>query len=196
MDMKKFGKQVATHLGGNFFVDGKRSVGAGSVVLGCNTEDAQFAIFLSHDESKKKIFVRGGWPKAVDDAEFPYSFERPDLSIGVSELRSADAVAREIERRFLPDYRATFKVGAARRDQHNEYIRRRDAYIQIFEELLRGKRRDPKSEIVDGGPRVGEELGYVNNFMVMGDSVQFELRSVPVPVAVRILKEWLKDWPE
>ncbi len=146
------------------------------VGLTSHNEDSQFQIEIRHDVKEKTIVVTGAKAKATDGAEYPHSFDCTNPRIRMTDRSDALRIAKEINRRFLADYRAEFTRGIMRRDEHNEYVAKQAANLAMF-----AKR--------SGGTISGELVNIkgVRRWQVAADTVHLEIGSVPIEMAKHIL---------
>jgi hypothetical protein len=111
--------------------------------------------------------------------------ERSKLpEISVSGERGAQAIAKEIKRRFLPEYLPLLAKAIARRNEANSYEDKTRANLATLAEIA--------------GARVPEERGRTTTYFtggdiqVCGDSITLKLSSLSVEQAKQIL-EMMKE---
>lgn len=142
--------------------------------------------------SAKRLVVTALWPRDVKGTSYnPSSYDlssgrftgAPDITVSLD--KTPDKVAKEIERRFLGTFIVAYAEQTARASEADAYQSRRTSAIQRLAAEAGGKvRGDGDSATVDFS--MGK-AGYVARLQVNGDTVQFELRSVPVDKAIAIL---------
>jgi hypothetical protein len=186
LPMHELAASVALALGDGWIVDGVRN-NERHAILRRPCDDRNFGISLYRDGREKRISISPEWPTAANGSEYPFRSSRPDVSIGVGINREPVAIAREIERRFLPEYRRVFAEGVKGRDEADAYLARQKANLQTFADLLGGSVR---GEVVDVRMGDYDRHGYIHNLQVGGNTVQWDFRSMPVEIALKVFAYW------
>ena len=186
LPMYELAARVARALGDGWTVDRERAFEQ-AAILRHGGEDPHFGLSLYRDIREKRISIRPQWPTAANGSEYPYRSSRPDVSIGVGVNREPAAIAREIERRFLPEYRRVFAEGVKSRDETDAYLERQRINLQVFADLLQGSVRGEQVDVSMGDY---DRYGYIHSLQVGGNSVQWDFRSMPVDIAVKVLAYW------
>ena len=137
---------------------------------------------------KNRIEVQAHYPKGRDGREsFPSAMSDPRAStITVSSTRTPEAIAGEIERRFLPDYKIAFDAQAQRVAGHNSYADKTAESVQQLKATcgaLDWGRNDCDTDITLRLPH-----HHTHTMRVSGDSVRFEYMSVPLSVALKVIE--------
>lgn len=135
--------------------------------------------------NRGKIHVSGSWPVGKGQRwTSPSDVREESPSINVTESRGYEAIAREIKRRFLPEYIRIFTKLV-------EKIERDEAYE---DRKLSAWQRIAKSPLLGGSARDDRQTGYFSLERGYGtarmegdDSVTFELRSMPLEMAQAVL---------
>lgn len=146
--------------------------------------------FEAHD-NKGKLAVNVNWPMQDNRELFPREGDRVS-GINISLSKSPAQIAADIERRLLPAYLAQWDKQLAEVERHNEYEKKRHDAHDLVAQLTGGHViRDPndKTRVNVDWPNSGSyDRGYVANLQISADSMQFEVRSVPISVGINILK--------
>jgi hypothetical protein len=148
--------------------------------------EAELAIRIeTYGARKGRIEISGNFHigrdrQFVDVREWNGS-ERSKLpGISVSGERGAQAIAKEIKRRFLPEYLPLLAKAIARRNESNTYEDKTRANLPMLAEIA--------------GARVPEERGRTTTYFtggdiqVSGDSITLKLSSLSVEQAKQILE--------
>jgi hypothetical protein len=130
----------------------------------------------------ESLFVNIGWrneePKLAISASFnglkehiPYKAKKSH-DIGVSKAKSPATVAREIERRLLPDYRVILGQARERKANHDESERITSELLDQFVDILGGRlyQHDRSNTAHFGDYNNGGKI------QILSDDVQFEIR--------------------
>lgn len=153
-------------------------------------------IFISTGQENGKLHVHGSWPNRDGDAYMsprswgavPYNAGSGECSINVGEERGPEAIARDIQRRFLPTYTATYAACLQKKAEHDEY---RDKLYQ--QALLIAKAAGlPRPERLDSNSDYRLHLdtakhGCYGDVTVYNDSMNLKLSGVSVKKTERIL---------
>lgn len=146
--------------------------------------DPQCVLTFSHDEYRKKIYINGRAPTAVDGQIYGLG----ELSsISVSETRPAKEIAKDTCRRFLTKYLNAYKESKERCEAHNNVAANQE---KLAEEIIAivGGTYDMSCTRVRPG-RLDIEQGYFFRDIYIGDgTVEIDLRSVPAETAKSMLR--------
>lgn len=149
---------------------------------GCNAEirlkDSQAHLFLNHNERVKKLSISGGFQVKTD-----YGTERlyhDSMSIGVSPNKCPKKIARDIQRRLLPDYLIEFEKAL---EQHNAWEVKRKERLETLKSLAEIIGVKPKLE-----PHSDRIYGYGKVREIIACSTIDLKLSVSQEEAVQILK--------
>lgn len=150
-------------------------------------------IWFRFDEqnSKGKVSVHASYPKGMDGREvFPRMEDRAN-GINISYKKTPMQIADDIDRRFMPGYLAAWDKQLAEVNAANAYEMTRQAnYDRLATETGAKVRRDEYDKtrvFVDWPNNRNYDKGYVHGVMVNGGTMQFEVRSVPMDKAIKIL---------
>lgn len=148
---------------------------------------------------KTRISVSGVYPTEVDtrgrmqhygnDAK---KYDESWPSISVSGMRTAEAIARDIQNRLLPDVENLLARAKQRRTAHREYLDREDAHTTAFDKMTPGivkmvpssSSRGPSFDIKTSKDYSGPH--GTANIDSDGD-VTLELRNIPPKIAAQML---------
>jgi hypothetical protein len=126
---------------------------------------------------------KGNDGKAID---LPHGLAVPSIKVGAD--RTAEAIARDVERRLLGDLEAAHGVMLARLADHNAYLAQQNGARAAL--LASGYFRE--RGVYNGEPGIdavkpaGAE-GYAHGERLIGDSVYFELRGLTAQQAVDVM---------
>jgi hypothetical protein len=136
--------------------------------------------------NRGKVHVSGHWPQGGDNMPYvsPRDVREESPSINVSYAKGYPAIARDIERRFLPNYRRIFALCLASIDAHNSYEARKLANWQRVA-AAKCLKQDYRHDQQRASINLPNSYGDVH--MESADSVHLNMRSVPVDLAVAIL---------
>lgn len=135
----------------------------------------------TYGSNKGKAHVFGIYPSGPSGSVSIYGIERP--SINVSLERTVEAIAKDIERRFLPDYREYLGKVRERVKSDTDY---RSLTESNFEKVM-GRKRNDNEKNGSGAGWLGSEFDCSGEVQVNGDSVTMTLRSVTPDQAAAIL---------
>lgn len=134
-------------------------------------------ICLHYDEWKKRIEVSGSdWPTSLG-----YNDSAP--SIGVSASREGDAIARDIERRFLPSFNELWDKLKEKAEQEKQDKAGQEKTLAALAELTGGK---VSGESVRLRNRVIDRLDVNYNGTTV--TIKMGYCNTPVEKAVKIVK--------
>lgn len=182
---RAIGAEVAQALGEGWSIN-NNSESWGANLIGPNDEDI-FIRLETYGAKKGRLTISGNYPGTHEQQR---RVERH--RIGVSADRSATAIAREIERRLLPDYReslATVRMIIAL-DEHYDAIRQEVG--QEFATLLGTSFRAPQNEVTY--PLSREGYGSIK-LSHSGATADVELRGLPIDVVRAVVKTLADAYP-
>jgi len=185
--MNDFGAKVAkclTHTQSrNFKVEPltENSFDHGVVILQ-EGGDPQFGIYIRHNDRDHKFIVYPHWAKTTDGTELPYSSQRPDLTIKMTDKKTASVVANDINKRFLPGYIEHFEKAAKLRDQHDSYRNEKNGMAAGFAAMLNGGRQKENSF-----SNYTQKGAYVDHGECHTDDVELKLRGLTADQTREIL---------
>ena len=140
-------QQVAEHLPGEWTVEGFPSDwGRGGAYLHDSNNQATLIIGESQDyadRNKNKISISGDYPRDRDGR----MSEARRFSIKVSGDKSAELIARDVERRLLPDYLPVLRSVLATLSSRDAYEDKTTRIAQSIADLVHVK-RDPREATV------------------------------------------------
>lgn len=146
------------------------------------------AIGLSY--SKGRITISGYWPQRTKELGSPWmspsDVRESSPSITVSSEKSPAKIAQDILRRFLPEYQRIHGLLVARRDADANYKNNQQANLENLigqgHPLFRQAHNNERSTFSMSGD------GYGHLQMSGEHTVTFELRSLPMPLALAIVR--------
>lgn len=153
-------------------------------------EGPSFSVLFDRHGSAGKLQVWPHWPKdATGHENWPRQDDRPS-AVNISSSKPAEQIARDIERRFLPAYLEAWDKQLAQVNERNAYNERKLANIdRIAKEtgaVVERRQHDKENARLDW--HFGNfDKGYVTNAQVSADTMQFEVRSVPIDIGIKIL---------
>ncbi len=159
-------------------------------IEGCRLVNGPYKIDLRIDRGK--VEVSGYWPQAPNNGPTtsPRDVHETGPEISCSLSRGPEAIARDITRRFLPEYVRIFAKCQERIDAHVAYESRKAAnwaklclaspVVQTWRGSM--QREDPRGDLLLG------EVGYGRVQMYGDTTVKFELTGISVDQAIVILK--------
>lgn len=154
------------------------------------------------DTHRARLQISPLWPRDESNSIYPYETrDKPRIgTVSVSPEKSAGTIARDIQRRILPEYAVQYKEGVKQLAEHNAYL---NGQTELWQRLcnlcgdtygLEHRRKFyvyPKKEQFGG-----MDKGYINNVRIDGpDSVKIELCSMSAKKAEAVLT-LLKEWKE
>ena len=154
-------------------------------------------LWISHNryQSPGRISISGCWPRsriAGDNSQFTPRecnghLEAPGITVDAN--KSPEQIKRDIERRFLPDYRAVLAKCIERRDTHDAYINGCNATAQTIAQACGQRpqadgydRNSPRQSVVD---LPGDFSG---RFECSNGDASLTVRSLSVERAVELAK--------
>lgn len=151
-------------------------------------------IWISYDSHKHRFTISGRWPcSKIDNSTFTPSGlwnPKPDSpSIGVDADKSAEQIAKDIARRFLPAYRQVLKRCQEARDNHDSYIRNSNNLARDIAGILGAKAR---GNYGNKGPEQRHIYADGIEVETSADSASFKIRSLSAEKA-RQLAAFLKN---
>ena len=160
------------------------------------------AISLSRGRGsdRGKIHISGYWPVKGEGGHrwtSPHDVRESSPDIGVSESRGYEAIAREIQRRFLPEYLRIYTKIEAKITEELIYESRKargwqglvDAGLVVNPRERNGEQAGDLrigSKDADGG--YNYDKGYGDIRMTSADTVEIHLRSLPLETAEHVLE--------
>lgn len=146
--------------------------------------------------------VSGYWPQRANNGSYyvPSDVHEESPSINVSTSKTHEQIARDITKRFLPEYLRIFAKIQDKVAVENDYATRRaknweriagwvDTYSASHLQE-QGKIRIKSN--ADGSKNYDAGYGDIN--MESADSVKIELRSLPIETALAVLELLQKGW--
>ena len=128
-----------------------------------------------------RLVISGEYPRC-DDMSMPRVAKNCEITVG--RMRLPDVVAKDIRHRLLPDYQTALDAVRDAYDDAALALSRRTALSKrLGGHLPEHLQSESRTVIITniGDVRVDARLGY------RGDSVHFELSSVPAELAVKIM---------
>ncbi len=152
---------------------------------------------ITYGADRGKIRIHGSWPQQAEHGPVVSPSQVGEDSPGIKATLSKgyEAIAKDIKRRFLPEYLRIWAKCQAKADQTNAY-ESKQAYnwARLGElEIVKPYRNGTQQGDVRLGTKKDEDSynydrGYGTINMESADSVKIELRSVPIDRAIAILK--------
>ena len=178
-ELQALTKEIAGHLGGPWVYGGQGTYSWQAKIVQSN--DAEICIKATGVSDYRRLFVAGIYP----GNHLPFGTEHPRITVAVS--RGAEAIAKDIERRFLPQYLPLFEQNMQAKADDEEFRRKETAARDSLAEALDG-------EIVfDHSIRFAGPDNSYGTMTVGGDTVTVELRSLGVESAKRLAHFLLID---
>jgi hypothetical protein len=148
-------------------------------------DDRKFGLHTSgyRFQMGDRLEISGSYARKDTGYGFISSYDHPP-SIGVTSSRPPKALARDIQRRFLPEFHRFHELAMERKRQHEEYEANQEKAAQVIAEAFEGEIRNDNSgvrfsRILNDGP-----WGHID---VSGNgTVMIEIRDLPVDLAVQI----------
>lgn len=182
-EIVELAKKIADHLGDNW----------------THREQDEFShvIYLDHADGSGmtmrlyngRLSISGQYPSSVTDGDnvlhfYPHSSE-DRVNITVSPDRSAEAIAKDIQRRFLPGYWAVYLEMVAQKQRQLDFIEQREV---ILKELGRALGIAPrKGEIKFPYHGAHQPHGTIKISLYQDiATVHFDVSGVPVETALEI----------
>jgi hypothetical protein len=134
----------------------------------------------------ERLTVSGDWPRTKEGCQYAATTYQGESnpSINVRSSRKSGEIAREIKRRFLPDFRTRWQQVAHRVKEIDTYTDNRQANRKRIAALIEGADLDASG--------TGSELVWApspyNQIQVSGDSVRIELYSIPLGLAEQVIE--------
>lgn len=153
-------------------------------------------IFIATSRERGKLHIHGDWPTDGNTYMSPRSWgavpydENGDVSINVSEVRGPEEIARDILRRFLPQYREIYAKCCQRKAENAAYRDRLYVQAQAITKAAGlpapGRLENSNSEYRLHLGNVTEQ-GWYGTVQVYDKSINLDLRGVTVANAEKIL---------
>jgi len=138
-----------------------------SLQLGRNFREADRAV------------VRGNLPKANDGKTRPYGESGPTITVGVN--RSGEAVAKDIQRRLMPDYDKVWAKGMQWVMEANAFDAAQETNVKMLAGILGAEVR-----------KNGEFYRYTKQYTVSGrvgdKEASLDIHNIPLDKAKAILQ--------
>jgi hypothetical protein len=195
-NLKTLYRAVASHLSGWAAFSESRN---GNETLGIrNTTISGMGVHLKIEDgaNRGKVLVTGEWPQDGPNGAYmpPSSVQENSPSIRVALARGPEAIAKEITKRFLPDYIRIWHLCKGKLDNNLAYEKRKlDNWARIAKKVYQPHERngEPRASIrvgpsnVRGGRNL--DLGYGDIYMESENSVRLDIWSLPVSIALAVL---------
>lgn len=145
--------------------------------------DTEAAFYVGYDAHHHRFEISGVYPQSrVDGSQFyPSQLYSPQVSspsITVNADKSPEQIAKDIARRFLPDYRAVLARCLEARDNHDSYIRNSNSLAKELADIL-GEKPSGRSEAERQHIHLSSlKKNFYGDFHVSGDSISVDLRSL------------------
>jgi hypothetical protein len=148
------------------------------------------------EPNKGKLHIWGHWPlPGADNRSLtPRDVREDSPAVNVSKEKTPEQIARDISRRFLPEYIRIWDKLAAHKAEGEAYDNRRAANWQRITDsglVIPHRREDAQSAEVrikgnNGG--FNYDAGYGDIAMSSEDGVTLKLQSLPIDTALRVLR--------
>lgn len=148
-----------------------------------------FFIRLLMYSNKWKLRVTGVYPESSDGNPYFYSTmiiksgEAPAINMAI--YKSAEQMAYDIHKRFLPDYRKVLAKCLERKAQYEEHEQHLAQLMDLLEAA--GFEVNRKGKYFDFKDQLNFDKGYLGRTQINANSITFELSSVPADKALKIL---------
>lgn len=162
---------------------------------------AEMRISISLDgynwEQSKKVKISGVYPRYRSTQYVTSGMELPRIGCSIS--RGAEAIAKDIKRRFLPQYQEALKTAQEKIERYtvinDARWRKADDFIEIVDG--RASRQTVGSHLLNV-PEVSFDLPhrYSRGRAKFSDDVNLELHSIPVDLAMQVgvlVMEYFKE---
>ncbi len=145
--------------------------------------------------------VSGYWPQRANNGSYyvPSDVREESPSINVSVAKTHEQIARDITKRFLPEYVRIFAKIQDKVSAENDYATRRARnwarvadWVDTYNAPHLAEQGKVRIKGADG--KTNFDLGYGDVNMESADSVKIELRSLPIETALAVLKLLQKRW--
>lgn len=187
--MNRLGRDVAAALGTTWHaVERTDDISSNRVKLACPPCGKEFGLTIRYDKRDMRFHVYPTWPHAeTDRTEFPHYSQRPDLDISITVKKDPYQIARDIRRRFLPEYVAAYNKAVAQAEAHDAWMQTKRSTAETVAAAAGGSVRDGDGSTVD--TRMGKQ-SYIRTIQVNSDTVEIDFRNVPADLAVKLLTLW------
>lgn len=161
-------------------------------------------IYIRYDEYKNRLSIHGSWPQTKlqgTRSNGPVFAPRDCLrgtevnvysEITVDADKAPDLIARDIARRFLPNYITMFKRCQETRDQHEAYVNGTNVLAEQIAIALGkksragyGNREGSQKNLVDLNDVIEGVYGDVET---SDNTASFKIRALPADKAVKLAK--------
>lgn len=138
--------------------------------------------YSSEKRNGLRLVVAGLFPKT---ARGEYIKPDTDHSITIAADRNPEAVAKDIERRLLPDYRVTLQKVIETKTYQDDYNQKQESNTLEAAKLL-GVTLTPEG-IEAGALSLSVKGGY-GDARIYADAIRFDRLSLPIAVALQVLE--------
>lgn len=142
------------------------------------------SISFFYDVRKKRVEINPVWLRGEHNEILPYR-ERCD-SITVSAEKPAEKIAKDIQRRLLPDYDAAFERGRVEKESQDRSSKSRNETIAKVEAILETKKSTHSDNTVHAYHRANSS-SVDCRVSYDGSSVELKFSSVSKEIALKIL---------
>jgi hypothetical protein len=140
-------------------------------------------IYFGNREKVGTLHIYGEYPRDKRGQDcVPYSANRPSVNVSLS--RSPEAIAKDIQRRFLPDYVALLETVRSRVEATNKHYDIVKANVELLAKAAKAKNYKPDAE---GFSFYDDAKGY-GDIQVSANTATLKLLSVPIETARKILE--------
>jgi hypothetical protein len=177
-------QQVATYLGEGWSAVQKHEQ---SVTLR-HTDGRQIHVYLN-TYPKDRLEITGYWLKDEHNSDYISYHENPP-KITVAPDRPAQAIAKDMQRRFMPEFNRLWQDSLARKESAEKYLAAQADAVRQLADVMGIKPHENKVSIpYNHGNHYGD-------FEANGYSIKLEVRSMRLPLALalaRVLAENRKE---
>lgn len=136
-------------------------------------------------DGRERLIISGVWPRFTDSAgcaqiALPHYVKEECRDITVAAARSPEAIAKDIERRFLPEYNRVWEKLVKHCEEvttHYEEKRRN------WEKVCKRIGADPNKHTVS----IDVQGGWAYIYAESAKSVRLDLRGIPVDLALKVI---------
>ncbi|MGC2744686.1 MAG: hypothetical protein WA672_16035 [Candidatus Angelobacter sp.] len=194
-DLPRLAQQIAEALGNPWTISAARRFNGGPINAYEHPHyqymqgegDERLELYFVSGSNMQRLTVSGRYPITArgDFISAPHGMRRPDITVAIS--RSPDAIAREVARRLLPEYRKVLAVvqEIKRRMDGSEDVQ--EANLNVLAEAFGMK---PSADnLKQGSMRLRLPIGGAHgNLEVFDQSVNLNLRSIPIKKALQMAR--------
>lgn len=181
--LHQIGREVAANMGLEWSYAAEQKMNHLVYICGPGGSGITIATDSGFDlDAPKRLEIRGQWPEPVDcGGGFWHFYPMKTPSIGCSAKKMPQVIARDILRRFVPDYLVEYRVQFRARNDVVEQENERKSSIQELCDVS-------GLEMNRDGTRVYLPRGYMEVSVGSGGvTVKIDARSVPFDVALKIV---------